>query len=575
MLWAGPASAGEDVKNPGTLIHLGIADPSTLDPASSYDIGLFYINTFYEGLVNFKRESLTEFVPGLSTRVPTKENGGISKDGKTYRFPIRKNVVFHEGGTLTPEDVRYSLMRFLLYDRSGSPSSLLLLPILGRHGTRSKDGKMLPGIYGEASRAVMVDGDDVVLRLKEPFAPLLSIIAKFGVIVDKEWCVARGEWDGRAETLERYSDSKSEDFALHIAANGTGPFRLERWDRGEKAIYMKRNDRYWQGPPRLERAIVRIVEDFSLRKLMISAGDADTIYVDWANLSGLEGIEGVRVSEGMDRIALDPVLFFNFDINVKGNPDTGSGRLDGKGISSGFFKDRDVRLGIAHAVDKTAWLKDVRRGKGRVSSGIIPKGLLGFSPDLSEAPFDLAKSEAHWRKAFGGRLWKNGFKFNVSYLAGTTSTEVAVQMLAANLKRINPKFELRPRPATNAAAFAQKKMRHTTILVSGWSADYPDPHNFAFPFLHSKGFYAEWMGFKDEEIDGLIERGLAESEPAARENIYAALEKKIAAEALVVPMAQSAAVRVERTWVKGFYHNALSPGSPYYSPLESVYKSSE
>ena len=46
----------------------------------------------------------------------------LSEDaGRTYAFPIRKGVVFHDGSTMTPEDVRYSLLRFLLMDRSGCP----------------------------------------------------------------------------------------------------------------------------------------------------------------------------------------------------------------------------------------------------------------------------------------------------------------------------------------------------------------------------------------------------------------------------------------------------------------------
>lgn len=102
--------------------------------------------------------------------MPSAENGLISKDGLTYTFPIRKGVRFHHGEELTPEDVRYSLLRFLLSDVAGGPSSLLLEPILGVSSTRDEKGKIAVS-YKEATQAVRVDGDNIVITLKRPFAP--------------------------------------------------------------------------------------------------------------------------------------------------------------------------------------------------------------------------------------------------------------------------------------------------------------------------------------------------------------------------------------------------------------------
>ncbi|HQE25175.1 MAG TPA: ABC transporter substrate-binding protein, partial [Candidatus Atribacteria bacterium] len=106
-----------EVKNPDTYIHLGIGEPDTLDPHYAYDTASGEaLGMVYDNLIAYKGESVTEFVPRLSLEVPSAENGLIKDDGKTYVFPIREGVKFHNGSDLTPEDVEYSFERGILTD---------------------------------------------------------------------------------------------------------------------------------------------------------------------------------------------------------------------------------------------------------------------------------------------------------------------------------------------------------------------------------------------------------------------------------------------------------------------------
>src|ERR1039457_6789860 len=96
------------VKNPDTYTYLTISDADSLDPAWGYDtfsqeIGL----NIYEPLFFFDGPSTEKLVPMLATKVPSRANGLISADGRTYRIPLRKGVTFHDGTPMTPEDVRY------------------------------------------------------------------------------------------------------------------------------------------------------------------------------------------------------------------------------------------------------------------------------------------------------------------------------------------------------------------------------------------------------------------------------------------------------------------------------------
>ena len=194
LLWVGILICFYGCNKPAvndTLLVVHKGEMESLDPVYSYD-GVTHgmLINVYDTLLKFEGSSLTQLAPSISTQVPTKENGLISADGRTYTFPIRSGVRFHDGTTLTVEDVRYSLLRFLLSDVAGGPSSLLLEPILGVSSTRNAQGEIVVD-FQEAEKAVRVDGNNLMITLKRPFAPFLSILARWSYIVSKPWAVGQ------------------------------------------------------------------------------------------------------------------------------------------------------------------------------------------------------------------------------------------------------------------------------------------------------------------------------------------------------------------------------------------------
>ncbi len=96
-----------------------------------YDgVSSFAAEQVYEGLIGYEGAHTDRFEPRIAVKVPSKANGLISKDGRDYTFPIRKGVLFHDGTPLTPEDVRYSLLRSILQDRDAGHAWMLLDAIL-------------------------------------------------------------------------------------------------------------------------------------------------------------------------------------------------------------------------------------------------------------------------------------------------------------------------------------------------------------------------------------------------------------------------------------------------------------
>ncbi len=57
---------------------------------------------------------------------------------------------------------------------------------------------------------------------------------------------------------------------------GTGPFRLVEWTHDEQLVF-EANSEYFEGAPRLDKIIIKIVPDDGLRFLELKEGDVDFI----------------------------------------------------------------------------------------------------------------------------------------------------------------------------------------------------------------------------------------------------------------------------------------------------------
>ncbi len=567
LLAAAVAHAAEPVKSPDTFTNLEIGEVGGLDPAYPYDASSqSVIQNVYETMIAFKGSSLSEYEPRIASQVPSLKNKLISLDGRTYRFPIRKGVKFHDGSEVTPEDVRYSLLRFMITDRAGGPSGLLLEPIAGIPSTRVSTGTLVLD-FAALEKAVRVDGDSVVVTLPRAFGPFLGIMARWSYVMSKSWAIAHGEWDGTAETWKNFNDPPKEKSFFYENMNGAGPFKLVRWDKSARYVLLTRHDAYFRGPAKLKTVIVKAVPELNTRKLMLQAGDADLIETPRPYASQLLGIPGVVLLDGLRRLQTDPALFFTVKINPVANPDIGSGKLDGEGIPPDFFNDADVRRGFSYAFEYGAIMRDTFKGTAARALGPIPPSVSGHDPRQPRYDYDLKKAEAHLRKAWGGQVWAKGFRFTLTYNTGSENREAAAQILKKNIEKLNPKFRVDLR-GVDWASFLDKAQRHLMPLFArGWLADYPDAHNFIYAFYHSAGRYPSAQGYANAELDAMIEKAAGEPSPIKRAALYKKILAKGFDEAPAIFTVHPAGVYGMRTWVKGLVDNPVNLGI-YYYPIE-------
>lgn len=553
-----PAPA--QIKNPETFVYAIVGEVDSLDPHWQYDgISHFAVDQVYESLVSYAGPRTDAYEPALATQVPSRANGLLSADGRTYTFPIRAGVRFQDGSTLTPEDARYSLLRDMLMDRNGGHSWVLLDSVLGLQSSRGPDGKPLPDLYARAAKAVRVEGGALKVTLHKPFAPFLSLLASYCYVVSKPWTASRGGWDGSEGTWLKHNDPPKESAQMYKEGNGTGPFRVERWDRQNQQLVLARHDAHWRGKTPLARAVVRTVNEFSTRKLLLQNGDADAVLTDRSYLPQLADLPGVRVEDRLPYLEVHNAFLFGLKLNVAGNPMTGSGRLDGRGIPPDFFMDRDVRLGFAKAFPYSRYITDVYRGQGTRAVGPMPRGVLGFDEKAPALPEDLKAAEEHLRKAHGGKVWEQGFAVACAFQQGRDTRGQACAILKSVLERMNPRFRVDVRPLQWSTLLDLQNSSKLPLVCARWGLDYPDPHNAVHPFLHSEGTYAKAQGYRNPEADRLIAEAVAAQDPGVRKRLYRKLLDLAREDVPSFFTLDTFDFRVTRSWVRGFAHNPMKP----------------
>lgn len=140
----GPAMA----QQPGSVVTIAtIGEPPTLDPVgTTSDLVSIITQHVFETLFTFDKD--WKLTPLVAAALPQ-----VSADGKTYTIPLRSGVTFHDGSTMTADDVAASLDHWL----KASPRGKTAAPL----------------VEGVAAR----DASTVVITLKEPFAPLTALLA--------------------------------------------------------------------------------------------------------------------------------------------------------------------------------------------------------------------------------------------------------------------------------------------------------------------------------------------------------------------------------------------------------------
>lgn len=349
-------TAGAKVKTGGELRFSMLAsDPRLLDPHQTV-LGedIYSMSPCYSNLVYFNYYDKPPYTidPDLA------ERWVISPDGKTYTFYLVKGVLFHDGMPFTSADAKYSL------DRVRTPTQGMVSPRQGQ--------------LEMVSSVETPDEYTLVVKLRTPSTSFLPFLAQ--------------------ETMPIVPKHLAEKDELKGKVIGTGPFKWDRWDKGQSITYTKNEKYFKQGLPYLDRVTRFIFQDTTLAQAAFMAGQVDLM--------------GRRSGE-LTRSELQTIQSRVPSVVVKPTGEMTEARLILNDKREGPFKDPRVRKAVALWIDRQE-LWDVTTDGFGTGHGIVPSWdpgalpaerlakIAGFGPDVQANRAEAKKllADAGYAKGF-------------------------------------------------------------------------------------------------------------------------------------------------------------------------------
>lgn len=352
-----------EAKYKDTLLYATAVDQNWMDGQMN-NTNDKVLRTVYSSLV--KRNGNNEIVPDLA------ESWEVAEDGVTWTFKIRQDVKFHNGKPLTTADIKAS------YDR-----------------LMNKEKPVRYTATVAYLKEVNVVDDYTIQFVTNNKYPIMlaSMTHRAQLILDKDFIEKFGEQLGTtAETV-----------------NGTGPFKLAKWDVGEQQVF-ERFDDYFLGPAVSKTIVIKIVPDASARAAALETGEVDIADgINQADQEHLKTVEGIAVNyyryigmHGLQFNCADP-----------------------------YLKDVRLRLAVSYAVDREAIvnaLYNIPAGEDAASAPVHP--LVNGYYDFGAIKQDQEKAKALMAEAGVPDGFPITIQISTSYSKALETGEMMVEQLA-------------------------------------------------------------------------------------------------------------------------------------------------
>jgi peptide/nickel transport system substrate-binding protein len=368
------AGAGNAWTIPGTLRVASRQEPDNLNPMLGTEVIDKDLSMFWAGYL-FNWSDGNELVPELAAVVPSLANGGISKDGLTITYHLRRGVKWQDGAPFGADDVIFTWQQQL------NPAN----PVVSRLG------------FDDISRIDKLDDSTIVVHLKRRFSPFVNM---FFTMSNNPVAVLP------KHLLAQYPDLSR--VAFNLRPVGTGPFRVVEFVRGSH-ITFEANPLYWRGPPKLKRIEWQIVGNDNTILTLLESHQIDFYYRATEGLApSLRGIAGTRV------IIYPFTQFADIGINASHPP------LD----------DVRIRQALAYATDRSELIAKVSHGINAVGDTDQPDFFWAYDPRATKYPYDPKRAaalldEAGWKPGADGMRYKDGKPLQLQMTGFTGSSTVS------------------------------------------------------------------------------------------------------------------------------------------------------
>lgn len=333
--------------------------------------------------------------PELATQIPTQKNGGVSKDGLTITYHLRKGVKWSDGAPFSADDVVWSFKQVL------NPAN----NVVSRAG------------FDHIVKIDEPDKSTVVLHLNKPYSPFVETFFATG---GANPCVLP------KHLLAKYPNLNNVPYnALPI---GIGPFKFKEWQRASRVV-MVANPSYWRGMPKLKQIDFMIIPDRNTVLTTLQARGLDM----WSPVPG-SYYARAKAIPGVTGLSQPSFGFNHLDFN----------------LSRPVLKDPNVRRALEYALDRNTILQKVYHGVGDVQEEPASTTAAYFDPKIATVPFDIAKANqlldaAGWKRGSDGVREKNGQRLTLDFAttSGAPDADEMIELIRQWWKQIGVQINVR------------------------------------------------------------------------------------------------------------------------------------
>lgn len=323
---------------------------------------------------------------------------------------------------------------------------------------------------------------------------------------------------------------------LATAPVGTGPFRVAAWRRGDR-IVLERNPGYWGTPAPAERVTIKFLNDPSAALAALQAGDLD----GFSNYPAPESVAPFAADDRF-RVAL--------------------GQSQGKIIlalnnAAGPFADIRVRRAASHAIDRAAIIAGAMFGHGLPIGSHYARTAPGWIDLADYYPHDLQAARALLTQAgFTGKGPAIALRLPARTYARRIGEMVAAQMQAAGF---DVTIEILEWPQWLDQIFKRHVFDMTIV-------EHVEPMDYD---IYGRDDY--YFGYGSPAMKTLLDRLNQTAGPAQRLDLLADIQRRIAEDAVVVPLLQSPRIGIWKQQIQGVWTDAPLAGTPLYAAFSTAW----
>jgi peptide/nickel transport system substrate-binding protein len=469
---------------PGVLRVAIQAEPKNLNPLlTSNTTDVFIARFMFLPLIQPNGQGVQQ--PLLATAVPSTSNGGISADGLTITYHLRKDVKWSDGVAFTSKDVTWTWHAIM------NPNN----NIVSRHG------------YDYIRSIETPDDWTAIVHLKTKFSPFVNT---FFTDSDQPYGVAP------AHVLAKYPNVNQIPFNSEPTVSD-GPFRVAEWVRNDH-VSLVANDNFFLGKPGLKRIEIKIIPDENTSVELLKSHA-----IDWIYQASIHLYPQVKDISGTSITWMRVNGYYDIQFNT----------------TSPQMKDARVRQAIAYAMDKQNLVNTTMFGQETVASEDIPDWMWAFDPKVRSYPYNAAKArdllaQAGYTPGPGGIVQKGGEPLSlllVTENSNTTYKQLAL-LLQAQLRRIGIQAQIKLFPGAQLYAPAGEggilQNGHFDLIVDGWYSgiDPDDSAQFMCQNVPPGGY--NYTRYCSPEMDAAETMALTHYDQATRKAAYAKTQTLLA-----------------------------------------------